>query len=395
MQLAEIKTKISTEWEKWTQLTPSHSLYDRTLLWLYLIFLAVGFLAVSSAGVEKNSDALFFSVRQATFTGLSFAVLAITCVIPIKVWERSYWFLLGASFVLLAITALWGINVNGAKRWITLGLINFQSAELAKLAIISYLASYFVRREEVVKKSQWSSGRPSIIVGAFCLILYKGQSDLGSSAILVGLMLAMLFIARAKLKQFAILLSIPVIVIGGIYLWDSGYRIGRLLSFSDPFKYINNEGYQLANAQMAFSQGGWTGVGYGNGVQKLGFLPEPHTDFVLAVFGEEFGWLGIATVMLLFCAMTYRIFKISAQSLHLEQRYKGFFAFGIGIWIFGQCFANLAVASGLLPTKGLTFPFISYGGSSLMIMSAALAIVLRIDHENRLLQLGNAQPKQD
>lgn len=389
MQLAEFKEKFQTEWVKWTTLTPAHSRYDRTLFWVYLLFLLVGFLAVSSAAVYQDQDALAFSVRQATFMGFSLACVGFFTVIPIKWLEKSSAFITVAALVLVIITVFIAPEINGAKRWIKVFGFNFQSAEFAKLAIIIYTASFLARRKEMVENGKASLMGPIFVISLFCLFLWLGQSDTGSAVIVFVLMLSIMWVGNAKRKQFlaVILLGLVLAAIG--VLVGDGYRLTRIKTYVksliDPAYDMQNAGYQGFSAKLAFSEGGFFGNGYGNSVMKLGYIPEAHTDFVLSIWGEEFGLLGIMFIVFLFCFFSYRIFKISRESLERgkEGRYSGFLAFGIGLWIFGQSFANLAVVSGMFPTKGLTFPFVSYGGSSFIIMSIAVAIVLRIDYENR------------
>ena len=204
----------------------------------------------------------------------------------------------------------------------------------------------------------------------------------------------MLFIMGAKIRQFVFLMIVAVMLFMGLIV-TSDYRMKRMTSFMDPFADAYGDGFQLSNSQMAFGQGEFWGQGLGNSVQKLEYLPEAHTDFVMAVIGEEFGFVGIIAVIILLILLTVRALKISRESLLVDERFKGFFAFGIAIWIFLQGFVNLGVASGFLPTKGLTFPLVSYGGSSLVIMSMAIAILLRIDHENRLMRIGHAHLKEN
>ncbi len=243
-----------------------------------------------------------------------------------------------------------------------------------------------------------SSWRPMIILSLLGVLLLL-QPDLGSTFVLFVLTFAMLFVVGAKIFQFFVLGLIGIaLLIFGIallifFIITSDYRLARVKTFLDPWADAYGDGFQLTNSQMAFGQGEWFGRGLGNSVQKLGYLPEANTDFVMAVAGEELGFIGILVIIALFVLLSFRAFKISRDSLLLEQRFKGFFSFGIGIWIFLQSFINLGVTSGLLPTKGLTFPFVSYGGSSLMIMSVTIAILLRIDFENRLSTIKYANPK--
>ena len=229
-----------------------------------------------------------------------------------------------------------------------------------------------------------------LVLGCFLLL----QPDLGSTVVLFIIMSGMLFIVGAKILQF-----VGLIALGGIlFVWlvlTASYRLKRFIGFLEPFKDPYGTGFQLTNSLIAFGRGEITGEGLGNSIQKLDYLPEAHTDFIMAIIGEEFGFIGILIVILLLGLLIFRAMKIGRESLMLEQRFRGFFALGIGFWIFFQGFVNLGMALGMLPTKGLTFPLVSYGGSSIIIMSATIGILLRIDHENRLFRIGQARLRDD
>lgn len=390
--------KVKTEWDKWTRLTPSNALYDRSLMWLFLGLLVIGFVAVTSASIPlgasaKYNDPFYFSVRDAAYVIASLVAFAFFVQVPSEKWEKYNVSLFVSVLILLVAVLIVGRNVNGAVRWIPFGPINFQPAELAKLAVICYFSSFYVRKFDEIRTSKWGFWRPAAILALFGVLLIL-QPDLGSTVVLFVLTFSILFIMGARIFQF-IFLGISGVLLFILLVLTSEYRLKRVTSFMDPFADVYRDGYQLANSQMAFGQGEFWGRGLGNSIQKLEYLPEAHTDFVMAVIGEEFGFVGITIVVLLLCSLTFRALKISRESLILEQRFKGFFAFGIGVWIFIQGFVNLGVASGLLPTKGLTFPLVSYGGSSLVIMAIAIAVLVRIDHENRLERVGHTYLKED
>lgn len=390
--------KVKTEWDKWTRLTPSNALYDRSLMWLFLGLLVIGFVAVTSASIPlgasaKYNDPFYFSVRDAAYVIASLVAFAFFVQVPSEKWEKYNVSLFVSALILLVAVLIVGRNVNGAVRWIPFGPINFQPAELAKLAVICYFSSFYVRKFDEIRTSKWGFWRPAAILALFGVLLIL-QPDLGSTVVLFVLTFSILFIMGARIFQF-IFLGISGVLLFILLVLTSEYRLKRVTSFMDPFADVYRDGYQLANSQMAFGQGEFWGRGLGNSIQKLEYLPEAHTDFVMAVIGEEFGFVGITIVVLLLCSLTFRALKISRESLILEQRFKGFFAFGIGVWIFIQGFVNLGVASGLLPTKGLTFPLVSYGGSSLVIMAIAIAVLVRIDHENRLERVGHTYLKED
>lgn len=390
--------KLKAEWEKWTKLTPSNALYDRTLIWLFVALLVIGFVAVTSASIplgasEKYKDPFYFAFRDGAYVLASLIACAFFVQIPSKKWEQYNVQLFVSALILLVAVLIFGRNVNGAVRWIPFGPINFQPAELAKLAVICYFSSFYVRKFDEIRTSKWGFWRPAAILGLFGGLLIL-QPDLGSTVVLFVLTFSILFIMGARIFQF-IFLGVSGALLFIMLVLTSEYRLKRVTSFMDPFADAYGDGYQLSNSQMAFGQGEFWGRGLGNSVQKLEYLPEAHTDFVMAVIGEEFGFIGIIGIVLLLCALTFRALKISREALVLEQRFKGFFAFGIGVWIFIQGFVNLGVASGLLPTKGLTFPLVSYGGSSLVIMAIAIAVLIRIDHENRLERVGHTYSKED
>ncbi|QLB43472.1 putative lipid II flippase FtsW [Mannheimia pernigra] len=387
--------KFKTEWDKWVRLTPSNSLYDRTLIWLFLGLLVIGFIMVTSASIpistRLNDDPFYFAVRDGLYIIVSIIFCYVFVQIPVEKWEKYNVVLFFISISFLIVVLIFGRSINGAVRWIPLGILNFQPAELAKLAVICYFASFYVRKYDEIRKEKASFWRPAVILFVFGFLLIL-QPDLGSTFVLFVLTFSMLFIVGAKIMQF-MFLGVVGTVLFAVLILTSEYRLKRVTSFMDPFADAYGDGFQLSNSQMAFGQGQFWGQGLGNSVQKLEYLPEAHTDFVMAVAGEEFGFFGIICIVLLLLLLTMRALKISRESLILEERFKGYMAFGIAIWIFLQGFVNLGVASGLLPTKGLTFPLVSYGGSSLVIMSTAIAVLLRIDHENRAERIGHAKIK--
>lgn len=389
--------KVKNEWVNWTRLTPSNGLYDRTLIWLFLGLLVIGFVMVTSASIPVSTrlynDPFHFAKRDAGYMVMGILAFFYFSRFSIEKWEQWNTRLLLSALLLLVSLFVVGKNVNGATRWIPLGPINFQPAELAKLAIILYFASFYVRRFNQIRNERWSFFKPLAVFAMFIAVIIP-QPDLGSIVVLFIITFTMLFIMGAKLLQFAVLGTLGILAFIGLVL-TSEYRLKRVTAFMDPFADAYGDGFQLSNSLMAFGQGEFWGRGLGNSVQKLEYLPEAHTDFVMAVIGEEFGLFGIMIMIALLGALTWRALKISRESLLAERGFKGYFAFGASVWIFFQGFVNLGVASGLLPTKGLTFPLVSYGGSSLIIMAITVAILLRIDHENRLDRIGQAVLKDD
>ena len=393
----EFLQNIKKNYDEWTRITPQGLLYDRALFWLFVILLLIGLVAVTSASIPYSSrlfnDPFYFAKRDAIYVLLSLLTCYISLHISSSQWEKWHAKIFLFSVILLLLVPFIGTSVNGAKRWISLGILNFQPAEFAKLALTCFLASYFTRRYDEVRSRHLSIFKPLIVMlvlGCFLLL----QPDLGSTVVLFIIMSGMLFIVGAKILQF-----VGLIALGGIlFVWlvlTASYRLKRFTGFFEPFKDPYGTGFQLTNSLMAFGRGEITGEGLGNSIQKLDYLPEAHTDFIMAIIGEEFGFIGIFIVILLLGLLIFRAMKIGRESLMLEQRFRGFFALGIGFWIFFQGFVNLGMALGMLPTKGLTFPLVSYGGSSIIIMSATIGILLRIDHENRLFRIGQARLRDD
>ncbi|HHF6823265.1 TPA: putative lipid II flippase FtsW [Haemophilus influenzae] len=393
----EFLQNIKKNYDEWTRITPQGLLYDRALFWLFVILLLIGLVAVTSASIPYSSrlfnDPFYFAKRDAIYVLLSLLTCYISLQISSSQWEKWHAKIFLFSVILLLLVPFIGTSVNGAKRWISLGILNFQPAEFAKLALTCFLASYFTRRYDEVRSRHVSIFKPFIVMlvlGCFLLL----QPDLGSTVVLFIIMSGMLFIVGAKILQF-----VGLIALGGIlFVWlvlTASYRLKRFTGFLEPFKDPYGTGFQLTNSLIAFGRGEITGEGLGNSIQKLDYLPEAHTDFIMAIIGEEFGFIGIFIVILLLGLLIFRAMKIGRESLMLEQRFRGFFALGIGFWIFFQGFVNLGMALGMLPTKGLTFPLVSYGGSSIIIMSATIGILLRIDHENRLFRIGQARLRDD
>lgn len=393
----EFLQKIKESFDKWTRITPQGLLYDRALLWLFVILLLIGLVAVTSASIPYSSrlfnTPFYYAQRDAFYVFLSLATCYFALHIPTEKLEKWHVSIFWIAILLLIGVLVVGSSVNGAKRWISLGILNFQPAEFAKLALICFLSSYFTRRYDEVRERKLSSLKPFAVMGLMgCFLLL--QPDMGSTVVLFIITLGMLFVAGAHFWQF-----VALIITGGLLgVWlgvSAAYRLKRLTGFVDPFKDPYGTGYQLTNSLMAFGRGEITGEGLGNSIQKLDYLPEAHTDFIMAVIGEEFGLIGILVIIALLGLLVFRAIKIGKESLMLEQRFRGFFAFGAGFWIFFQGFVNLGMAMSMLPTKGLTFPLVSYGGSSIIVMSATIGILLRIDHENRLLRAGQARLRDD
>ena len=335
----------------------------------------------------------FFLSRHAMSLAIAFVAALVVVQLPIKLWERAAPWLFVASLVLLALVLIPGVGkgVNGARRWLPLGVMNFQPSELAKLAMAMYAASYMVRKMEVKErfiKAVWPMALALALIG----VLLLAEPDMGAFVVIACVALGILFLGGVNGRMFflsvAMLLGAMVVMI-----ISSPWRLQRALAFTDPFdpQYSAGKGYQLSHSLIAFGRGELTGQGLGGSVEKLHYLPEAHTDFLMAVIGEELGFVGVACVILAFFWLTRRIFVIGRQAVALDRVFAGLMVQGIGIWMGGQAFINMGVNLGALPTKGLTLPLLSYGGSAILMNLVALAIVVRVDVENRQLMRGGRE----
>ncbi|MGL6017453.1 MAG: cell division protein FtsW [Gibbsiella quercinecans] len=361
-------------------------LYDRTLLWLTFGLAIIGFVMVTSAsmpiGQRLADDPFLFAKRDALYLGLAFGLSLVTLRIPMDVWQRYSNVMLLLSIVMLLIVLVVGSSVNGASRWIALGPLRIQPAELSKLSLFCYLASYLVRKVDEVRSNFWGFCKPMGVMVVLAVLLLA-QPDLGTVVVLFVTTLAMLFLAGAKLWQFLAIIGSGLIAVVLLIIAEP-YRMRRVTSFWNPWDDPFGSGYQLTQSLMAFGRGEFWGQGLGNSVQKLEYLPEAHTDFIFSILGEELGYIGVVLALLMVFFVAFRAMSIGRRALEIDQRFSGFLACSIGIWFSFQALVNVGAAAGMLPTKGLTLPLISYGGSSLLIMSTAIVLLLRIDFETRL-----------
>lgn len=361
-------------------------LYDRTLVWLTLGLAIIGFIMVTSAsmpvGQRLTQDPFFFAKRDVIYLILSFGLALLVLNIPMVWWEKYNFLLLITSLILLLVVLVAGSSVNGASRWINTGIVRIQPAEIAKLALFCYVSSYLVRKTDEVRTRFLGFIKPMCILILMAILLLL-QPDLGTVIVLVVTTLALLFLAGARLAPFIIGIVICAVgVIGLIYF--EPYRLRRVTSFLNPWADPFGSGYQLTQSLMAFGRGELWGQGLGNSIQKLEYLPEAHTDFIFSVLAEELGYIGVVLVLLMLFFVDFRSMMIGKRALDAKQHFSGYLACSIGIWFTFQALVNVGAAAGMLPTKGLTLPLISYGGSSLLIMFIAIAILLRIDFETRL-----------
>ena len=364
-------------------------MYDGLLVTAAFGLMAFGLIMVLSASAPEAArlydNAYFYAIRHGVFLLLALAVAGIVLHVPMYRWQQGNPFLLLMAFVLLITVLIIGKTVNGSTRWLALGPINIQVAEVAKLFFFSYLAGYLVRRHDEVRENLKGFIKP-LAVFFFIAVLLLAQPDMGTVVVMLVTTMGMLFLAGAKLWQFGALLTVGVTAVVGLIL-ISPYRLRRVTSFWDPWADPFGSGYQLTQSLMAFGRGGLDGEGLGNSIQKLAYLPEAHTDFVIAILAEELGFIGVLAIVILLALLVCRILLIGRRALQQERYFEGFLASGIGIWLCFQGVVNIGASAGLLPTKGLTLPLVSYGGSSMIILSMAIAVVLRIDYEIRLSQI--------
>lgn len=363
--------------------------YDKVLLVVVLVLMCIGLVIVASAsipeGIAISSDPFRFLKRQIIYVFICLFIMAAVVTVPFDFWYKRQALILTLSLIALLAVLLVGAEVNGSLRWLRLGPINVQPSEFAKLAIVLFLASYLVRRQEEVVDTIKGFIKPLIILSLFAVLLLL-QPDLGSTVVIVVVMMGMLFIANAKLVNFiAIIVALLAVIVALVVM--SPYRMARVVGFLDPWADPFGRSYQLTQSLMAFGRGGWFGQGLGNSVQKLKYLPEAHTDFIMAILAEELGFIGVSVVILLEFILVYRAFSIGKKALALKTPlvFPGYVAIGIAIWFFFQTAVNIGAASGIAPTKGLTLPLVSYGGSSLISIAIAVALLLRIDFERRIV----------
>ncbi|MBC5765493.1 putative lipid II flippase FtsW [Ramlibacter albus] len=370
---------------------------DQPLVWVTVALLAFGLVMVYSASIAMPDNPKFaryahdyFLTRHSLFVGLAFVAGLLAFQVPVVSWERLAPWLFVASLVLLMVVLIphVGKGVNGARRWIGLGFMSFQPSELAKLAVVLYAADYMVRKMEV-KERFFRAVLPMAVAVAVVGLLLLAEPDMGAFMVIAVIAMGILFLGGVNARMFFLIAAVMTIAFV-LMIALSEWRRERIFAYLDPWseKHALGKGYQLSHSLIAIGRGEIFGVGLGGSVEKLHWLPEAHTDFLLAVIGEEFGLVGVLTVIGLFLWMTRRIMHIGRQAIALDRVFAGLVAQGVGIWIGFQAFINMGVNLGALPTKGLTLPLMSYGGSAVLMNVIAIAIVLRIDYENRVLMRG-------
>ena len=358
--------------------------FDPWLLGAMLALASLGVVMVASASIYQHGNPFYYLIRHGMFlvagAGLAWWVTRTELK---SIEARNHLLLLGCVVLLLLVFVPGlGVSVKGAHRWINLGVSNFQVVEVVKVFFIVWLASYLVRfRDEV--NATWAAMLKPLGVVVLLVALLLMQPDFGSSSLLLAITAGMLVLGGVNMPRMfgPVLVGLPILAVIAI---AEPYRMRRLTSFSDPWADPFGSGYQLTQSLMAFGRGEFWGQGLGNSVQKLEYLPEAHTDFIFSIIGEELGYIGVVLALLMVFFVAFRAMSIGRRALEIDQRFSGFLACSIGVWFSFQALVNVGAAAGMLPTKGLTLPLISYGGSSLLIMSTAIVLLLRIDYETRL-----------
>lgn len=359
---------------------------DPWILGLTLTLIGIGLIMVTSSSLpyaaERNGNGFYFAIRHAIYLLIAFIAAALTLHRDSGRWQRIAMHLLIGVLVMLVLVLLVGREINGAKRWLGASIFTVQVSELAKLFVIIYMADYLQRRNEILRKELQGFLRPLFIVG-FTSFLLMLEPDYGATVVITVTCFAMMFLAGARLWQFIALCGVAALALAVVAL-SAEYRLKRLQTFLDPWADPYGAGYQLTQSLIAFGRGEWWGQGLGNSLQKLAYLPEAHTDFIVAVIAEEFGLAGVVVLLSLFAALCIRILIVAKKALQQEMAFQAYACIGIASWIALQVLINVGVASGALPTKGLTLPFVSYGGNALIVSIVAIAFVLRVDFESRL-----------
>ncbi len=369
--------------------------YDQMLLWVTLILLGLGLVMVYSASIaiaeadkDVGNNSMYYLVRQSIFICIGLAAGFMSFQIPIAWWQKMapYLFLFGLFLLVLVLIPGVGRNVNGSQRWLSLFVINLQPSELVKLFSAMYVADYAVRKAPQMD-SLLRGFLPMVVVMVLVGFLLLREPDFGAFAVIAAISISILWLGGINAKIFASLLALLPVAIYFL-IWSSPYRLQRVIGFLDPWADPFGKGYQLSHALIAFGRGEWFGVGLGASVEKLLYLPEAHTDFLLAVIAEELGFVGVLTVLALFVWIVIRAFGIGKEAVANERYFAALLAQGLGVWMGVQAIINIGVNMGVLPTKGLTLPLLSFGGSGILANCIAMAVLLRIDFENRRLQRG-------
>ena len=378
-----------------TRTPPPQSQYDNLLIWVFIALLCIGLVMVYSSSIATaegskftNHQATYYLTRHSMFIAVGLVAGLFAFQVPVQLWQNysPYLFLAGAALLLLVLIPHIGREVNGSRRWLSLMVINLQPSELMKLFAVMYAADYTVRTgtiKHLFMKAFLPMFAVMVVVGGLLLL----EPDMGAFVVILSIAICTLWLGGFNVKVFGALLVALPLAFAALIL-SSPYRMQRVIGFMDPWADPYGKGYQLSHALIAFGRGEWLGVGLGASVEKLFYLPEAHTDFLMAVIAEELGLAGVVCVVLLFAIMVMRAFQIGRHAAFLERNFSALVAQGIGVWIGVQAMINIGVNMGVLPTKGLTLPFLSFGGSGVVVNCIAAAVLLRVDYENRRIARG-------
>jgi cell division protein FtsW len=369
--------------------------FDQTLVWVTVLLLALGVvmvysasIAIAEAGRASGHQASYYLVRHALFVGAGLVVAFAAFQVPLRSWQQAapWLFLVGVALLALVLVPGIGREVNGSKRWLSLYFVNLQPSEFMKLFVVLYAADYTVRRAvhmDSLRRGFLPMLAVMLIVGGLLL----REPDFGAFVVITVIAMGILFLGGMNWRLFA---GLAILLVAGfvVLILTSPYRLQRVIGFMDPWADPYGTGYQLSHALIAFGRGEWFGVGLGASVEKLFYLPEAHTDFLLAVIAEELGFVGVLAIVLAFAWIVMRAFAVGRRAALLERHFAALVANGIGLWIGVQALINIGVNTGMLPTKGLTLPLLSFGGSAITATCCALAVLLRVDWENRQIMRG-------
>ena len=358
------------------------------LLGIGLVMVYSSSIAIAEAGQYTGNLPAYFLIRHSVFVFVGVMAGFICFQFPTRLWQQAapYLFVLGVLLLLIVLIPGIGKEVNGSQRWLSLGMLNLQPSEMMKLLVVLYAADYTVRKAALMHSFR-KGFLPMLMVMLLVGGLMLREPDFGAFVVVTVIAMGVLFLGGMNWKLFATL--IMLLIVGfGLLIWSAPYRLQRVMGFMDPWSDPYGKGYQLSHALIAFGRGEWFGVGLGASVEKLFYLPEAHTDFLLAVIAEELGFAGVMAVIALFAWLTWRAFAIGNQAARLERYFSALVGQGVGLWVGAQAAINMGVNMGVLPTKGLTLPLLSFGGSGIVANCCALAILLRVDYENRQMMKG-------
>jgi len=370
--------------------------FDPLLLSVCTFLLIIGYIMVASSSLHlglrmETPNIWHYPLRQLAHIGLGLFLGFCVANVPMRRWEKlgPVLFITGLFLLVIVLIPGLGIRVNGSVRWLSLGGIRIQVSEVVKFFAVIYIAGYVTRHKDSLQQSAFGLVKPLMLFAVACALLLL-EPDFGSSVVILMIAMGVMFLAGARLSQFILLLGL-LAVAGSMLVIFWSYRLKRVTSFIDPFKDPLDTGFQLVQALISFGRGEVTGVGLGSGIQKLFYLPEAHTDFLFSVIAEELGLIGVVSIIALFSILIWRTFQIAEAAEIAGQRFSAFIAYGLGIWFGFQAFVNMGVNMGILPTKGLTLPLMSYGGGSMMVMCCAVALLFRV--KNEIAEINASTPK--